>query len=76
MHVLLLSAYVCTITQAVVPYVLAKLEQLHLDATLDTSAATNSGRGTRAVLAKLYPYIHFMWEVQCTQIVVVPLFQD
>ena len=52
--------------KAVVPYALAKLEQLHIDTTLDTATTSSSvGRqgGIRSVLVKLYPYIHFTWEV-------------
>ena len=43
------------------------MERLHSDATFDTGAAGSSdsmsGRSIKAVLVKLYPYIHFMWEV-------------
>ena len=57
---------ISVICLACLPYALARMERLHSDATFDTGAAGSSdsmsGRSIKAVLVKLYPYIHFMWE--------------
>ena len=67
------TLHLFSMMQACVPYVLAKMERLHSDATFDTITTrssdttfdtSRSARNIKTVLVKLYPYIHFMWEVR------------